>query len=96
MKSSIFAFSALALVASTAAFAADSTWMLCANDKIAVNVYEHRVGAEDRETDVKVLIGGHLLLASQPEEATYLKAISTDQKAAFVGELFVTTAPRRR
>lgn len=58
-----------ALVAALAAFtvstkAADSTWLLGDNGKVAVNSLEHRLGASGRGTDVTLIIGSHLLKGS--------------------------------
>ncbi len=54
------------------AFAKDSTWNLCVGDvtifeekvKLVVNVYEHRNGAEGRQTELTMIYGGHVLLGA--------------------------------
>lgn len=54
------------------AFAKDSTWNLCVGDvtifeekvKLVVNVYEHRNGADGRQTELTMIYGGHVLLGS--------------------------------
>lgn len=47
--------------------ASDSTWLLCKGStelfgqqqSLVVNVFEHRSGAEDRETEFVLIYGGH-------------------------------------
>lgn len=59
MKALIFALATTVLASTT--FAADSTWLLCNNKNIAVNAFEHRAGADKRETSLTMIIGDHAL-----------------------------------
>jgi len=49
---------AAALLASSSAMAKDSMWMLCSNQEIAVNVFEHRgQDGSSRDTRINVIYG---------------------------------------
>lgn len=39
--------------------ASDSSWLLCENGSLAVNVFEHRIGAQDRGASITLLVGIH-------------------------------------
>ncbi len=60
MKTFILGMVAI-LASSSAARAADSTWLLGDNGKIAVSTHEHRAGA-GRATSVTLIYGVHLLV----------------------------------
>jgi hypothetical protein len=59
MKNLILAF-VLAL-GSLSAQAADSTWLLCDNGSLALNVLEHRAGASGRATSLTLIYGMHIM-----------------------------------
>jgi len=59
MKSALFAF-VLSLTALNS-HAADSTWLLCDNGSLAMNLLEHRNGADGRATDLALIYGTHIL-----------------------------------
>lgn len=42
--------------------AADSQWLLCDDGGLALNLVEHRLGAEERVTDLALIYGSHILL----------------------------------
>jgi hypothetical protein len=47
-----------------AAHASDSEWLLCDDGSLALNLFEHRAAdGMNREADLKLLLGDHLLLA---------------------------------
>ena len=50
--------------ATVGARAADSQWLLCDDDGLVLNLYEHRSGAEDRKTDLTLIFGQHQFTGS--------------------------------
>lgn len=53
---------ALALTLFTAqAEARDSTWLLCDNGGLVLNVLEHRVSIDDRTSELTLIYGAHVL-----------------------------------
>lgn len=42
-------------------FAKDSVWVLGNNQKVAINVFEHRVGADKRAAEITLIIGSWFL-----------------------------------
>jgi len=60
MKTSIIAILVGMLMAASA-FAKDSVWILGNNNKVAINVFEHRVGADQRAAEVTLIMGSWFL-----------------------------------
>lgn len=58
-------FLALTLTfATSSAHAADSTWLLCQNASFVLNVHEHRVSVDGRESSLTLIYGAHVLEGS--------------------------------
>ena len=54
-------FALLALAAfSPSAEARDSTWLLCDNGGLVLNVLEHRVSIDDRTSELTLIYGAHV------------------------------------
>lgn len=47
------------LLMSSGAKAADSLWLLCDDDGLVLNLYEHRSGGENRKTELTLIFGQH-------------------------------------
>ena len=56
----LFALLALATFSTTAAEARDSTWLLCDNGGLVLNVLEHRVSIDDRTSELTLIYGSHV------------------------------------
>jgi len=52
---------AFIICTSSTVMAADSNWLLCSNDSLAISSFEHRNGVENRETHVNLLFGMHMI-----------------------------------
>ena len=60
MLKALLLFSAVVL--GSAAFARDSTWLLCNSDSLAMSLHEHRgKSGDDRETTLTLIFGVHEL-----------------------------------
>jgi hypothetical protein len=60
MKTSIIVI-LVGMLISVSAFAKDSVWLLGNDDKVAVNILEHRVGSDDRAAEITLIMGSWLL-----------------------------------
>jgi hypothetical protein len=49
------------LLIPVSSYAKDSVWILGNNNKVAINVFEHRVGAEHRAAEVTLIMGSWFL-----------------------------------
>jgi hypothetical protein len=50
----------LAALSSSVAEARDSTWLLCSNGGLALNVLEHREGVDSRASELTLIYGAHV------------------------------------
>jgi len=67
------------------AFASDSTWTVCNSKSFLVSAFEHRAGADSRQTDVVLIYGGHLAKGVLGEDSNKVTLNSTTMN--FEGEM---------
>lgn len=68
---------------------ADSKWVLCQDDHLIINTYEHRTGADSRALDLTLIFGGWVFQGSIEDEIfgpVILKS-SIDKESSFVGDV---------
>lgn len=85
MKQVLFFFLTLGTV--YPAFAGDSTWLVCNSKSLLVSAFEHRTGADTRQTDVVLLYGGHLAKGVLREGSNKVTFNSTTMN--FAGEMAI-------
>jgi hypothetical protein len=56
------------LLVSNVSLAKDSYWLLCDDGGMALNIYEHRSGMEDRKTDLTLIFGSHVFTGEQKKD----------------------------
>jgi hypothetical protein len=49
------------ILMAVSSFAKDSVWVLGNNNKVAINIFEHRVGSDKRAAEVTLIMGSWLL-----------------------------------
>lgn len=56
-----FVLAGFVLSLSLPAQARDSKWLICSDDHLVLNVYEHRAGSDQRATDMKLIFGERMM-----------------------------------
>lgn len=67
----------------------DSLWVVCQDDYLVINTYEHRAGADKRAFDLTLIFGGWVFIGSIEDETfgpVVLKALQ-NQDSSFVGDV---------
>jgi len=77
MKKTLLVFG-LALTSSV--WAADSQWLLCDDGGLALNVVSHRLGAEEKLTDLALIHGSQILLGELKGDEGDVVLKSADKK----------------
>jgi hypothetical protein len=71
----------------------DEEWLLCDDGAVALSVYEHRAGADTRETDLRLLVGPRLFGGKLKEaSAGRVKLLGVGDQGSFEGTIRVDFA----
>ena len=69
----------------------DSNWMLCQDDGLIVNVFEHRSGADKRVTNLTLIFGGWVLEGTLDDTNAGPVTLNDKQgRGSFVGDISIS------
>lgn len=80
------------IVLGSAAFARDSTWLVCNSDSLAMSLHEHRAkSGDDRETTITLIFGVHELrgILKGTDSGPVTLRDTRASKTSFVGKVRV-------
>lgn len=92
MKNKLLLSGLLGMISTIAsnAFAQDSRWLLCKNDRLALNIFEHRAAdGQHRDTSLALIHGGYVLLGEVPNHLSGNVALVRlgDPKTTYWGQI---------